>query len=312
MRPSSRSMSFAGLAVGALLVAAACSSAGSTPVASVLGATATPAPAAGLTLASSSTTALGEFLTGNNGMTLYVFTKDSPDKATCTGQCATFWPPLTVPAGTTVTGPASATKGFGTIQDADGSTQVTYNHMPLYYFAKDTKAGDTTGQGVQGVWFVASESGAIPTAAASPSTAAAGGSGLALAEMNTSLGTFLTGKNGMTLYFFTKDTPDKSTCTGQCATFWPPLTVPAGTTVTGPADATMAFGTITDADGSTQVTYNHLPLYYFAKDTKAGDTTGQGVQGVWFVASVSGSVSSAAPAGGAGGAQPSASAAYGY
>jgi predicted lipoprotein with Yx(FWY)xxD motif len=251
---------------------------------------------------------MGSFLTGKDGMTLYVFTKDAPDKSVCTGQCATAWPPLTASPGATVSGPSSATMQFGTITRSDGTTQVTYNHMPLYYFSGDSKAGDTNGQGAQGVWFVAPVTGSLP-AAASPSTASGGSSGLALTEATSSLGTFLTGKNGMTLYVFTKDSPDKSVCTGQCATAWPPLTVPAGTAVTGPADATMGFGTITDADGSTQVTYNHMPLYYFSKDTRAGDTTGQGVQGVWFVASVSGSISSAAPAAQA---TPVPTAAYGY
>ena len=44
----------------------------------------------------------------------------------------------------------------------DGTMQVAYNGIPLYYFAKDTKAGDTTGQGVGGKWFVASPTGALP------------------------------------------------------------------------------------------------------------------------------------------------------
>jgi len=303
MRPRSRSLSMAGLGVGALLVVAACSSAASTPSSAVLGATATPAAGGSLTLSSVSSSTLGDYLTGKDGMTLYIYTKDAPDKSNCSGGCATAWPPLTVAAGATVSGPSSATMAFGTITRDDGTTQVTYNHMPLYYYAADTKAGDTTGQGVGGVWFVAPVSGSMPAAgstpAASPSTANGGSSGLALTEATTSLGTFLTGNNGMTLYFFTKDTPDTSVCTAQCAAAWPPLTVAAGTTVSGPADATAGFATITRSDGTIQVTYNHLPLYYFAKDTKAGDTTGQGVQGVWFVASVSGSVSAAAatPAG---------------
>jgi predicted lipoprotein with Yx(FWY)xxD motif len=296
MRPSSRLLSLAGLAFGALLTVAACSSAASTPAQSVLGATA----GTGITIGESSSTSLGSFLTGPNGMTLYFFTKDSADKSTCSGQCATFWPALTVTSGGTVTGPADATAGFATIARADGTTQVTYNHMPLYYFASDKAAGDTKGQGVQGVWFVAPVSGVLPSEAASaaassvPSTGANTGSGLTLGSTDTALGTFLTGPNGMTLYFFTKDSADKSTCSGQCAAYWPPLTVTSGATITGPASAALGFGTITRADGTTQVTYNHLPLYYFASDKAAGDTTGQGVQGVWFVASVNGLTAPAA------------------
>jgi predicted lipoprotein with Yx(FWY)xxD motif len=307
MRPSSRLLSMAGLAIGAMLATAACSSAASTPGTTVLGATATPG--GGITLAASTSSTLGDYLTGKDGMTLYIFTKDSADTSVCTGQCATFWPPLTVASGAAVTGPSSATMAFGTITRADGTTQVTYNHWPLYYFSKDTKAGDVNGQGVQGTWFVAPVSGSLPSTAASAAPSpAASSSGLTLTETKSStLGTFLVGPNGMTLYFFTADKPNSSVCTGQCLTFWPALTVSAaGVAITGPADATMAFGTITRSDGAIQVTYNQRPLYYFAKDTKAGDTTGQGVQKTWFVASVSGDVS-AAPA-----AAATPTSAYGY
>jgi len=198
MRPSSRMLSLAGLAVGALITAAACSSASATPASSVLGATSVPttvaptlamstaAPSEGasammsggsgsLTLAET-TTSLGTFLTGANGMTLYFFSQDSADKSSCSGQCAKFWPPLTVGSGASATGPADATKGFGTINRDDGTTQVTYNHLPLYYFANDTAAGQTNGQGVQGSWGVALVDGTLnvskPASAATPAPAA--------------------------------------------------------------------------------------------------------------------------------------------
>lgn len=176
MRPISRWTSFAGLAVGIAVFAAACS-ASATPSATVAAAMATPtaaasvaatpttaavdtssaAPsaAAGLTIGSTTNATLGDYLTGLNGMTLYVYTKDTADTSTCSGTCATNWPPLTVASGATVTGPSAATMGFATITRADGTTQVTYNHMPLYYFAGDSAAGDTNGQGKGGVWSVA-------------------------------------------------------------------------------------------------------------------------------------------------------------
>jgi predicted lipoprotein with Yx(FWY)xxD motif len=43
---------------------------------------------------------------------------------------------------------------LGTIIRDDGTVQVTYNDLPLYYFANDAKPGDTVGQNVGGVWFV--------------------------------------------------------------------------------------------------------------------------------------------------------------
>jgi predicted lipoprotein with Yx(FWY)xxD motif len=114
---------------------------------------------------------LGAYLTGSSGMTLYVLTNDTPDTATCTGTCATNWPPLTAASGAQITGPAGATGSFATIDRYDGMTQVTYNHMPLYYYSGDSAAGDTNGQGKNGTWFVAPLSGSVSSGSA-PSAAA--------------------------------------------------------------------------------------------------------------------------------------------
>jgi predicted lipoprotein with Yx(FWY)xxD motif len=115
-----------------------------------------------LTLGSTASTTMGAYLTAQNGMTLYVLTTDTPDTSSCSGSCATNWPPLTVAGNTAVTGPTGATGTFGTINRSDGTIQVTYNHMPLYYYAGDSAAGDTNGQGKLGVWFVAPVSGTKP------------------------------------------------------------------------------------------------------------------------------------------------------
>jgi predicted lipoprotein with Yx(FWY)xxD motif len=125
---------------------------------------AAPAAPASLTIASTPDSTLGEYLTGLNGMTLYVLTLDKADSSSCSGSCATNWPPLTVAGGTTIAGPSSATGAFATITRADGTMQVTYNHMPLYYFAGDSAAGDTKGQGKNGTWYVAPVSGSVANA----------------------------------------------------------------------------------------------------------------------------------------------------
>jgi predicted lipoprotein with Yx(FWY)xxD motif len=80
----------------------------------------------------------------------------------------------------------------------------------------------------------------------------------------------------MTVYQFSKDTKDsgKSACSGGCATTWPPLTVTAGATPTGDTGVSGKIGTITRDDGTVQVTYNGLPLYFFSGDKAVGDSNG--------------------------------------
>ena len=98
------------------------------------------------------------------------------------------------------------------------------------------------------------------------------------------LGDYLVAANGMTLYKYTKDTEGISNCSGQCAVNWPPYTAPDAEPLTAAAGIGGTLATITRSDYSgAQITYNGVPLYFWKKDTKPGDTTGQNVGGVWFV-----------------------------
>ncbi len=97
-------------------------------------------------------------------------------------------------------------------------------------------------------------------------------------------GAILVDGNNMTLYLFTSDTPNTSTCYGQCVSFWPPLLTSDIPTV-GEAVDMARVGTTTREDGSQQITYNGWPLYYYYLDRKAGETNGQGFQNVWYVIS---------------------------
>ena len=101
---------------------------------------------------------------------------------------------------------------------------------------------------------------------------------------NLSLGRYLVGSNGMTLYAFTKDKPNMSNCSNVCSSNWPPYTATSITFLTSGVGISGSLGTITRADGSVQLTYNHAPLYFWHGDSKPGDTTGNGYGGVWFVA----------------------------
>ncbi|MDQ6708971.1 MAG: hypothetical protein M3Z11_00295 [Candidatus Dormibacteraeota bacterium] len=112
------------------------------------------------------------------------------------------------------------------------------------------------------------------TPTASP-TAAPSATPVVLAQKAGSNGTILVAaSNMMTVYTFSSDSPGVSACKGGCATVWPPLTVPAGQTPTGGPSVTGALATITRDDGSLQVTYKGLPLYFFHNDAKPGDTKG--------------------------------------
>jgi len=175
--PSSRWL--AGGALGLLLLAAACGSSGASP-----GTTTTGAPPTTTSATNSSGPAsvkvatvgsVGAVLVDTSGMTLYRYTPDGANKSVCTGACSSVWPPLTVPAGTThAIGSTGVPSGdLGIIMRSDGTHQITYKGIPLYTYTGDTKAGQASGQGVGGIWFVVkSPSAASATAATSPPTTA--------------------------------------------------------------------------------------------------------------------------------------------
>jgi predicted lipoprotein with Yx(FWY)xxD motif len=93
---------------------------------------------------------VGKFLTDAKGMTLYTFKKDAPGTSNCAGECLAKWPAYAGQGGMGVDA-----KDLGSITRADGGKQTTYKGLPLYYFVADKAAGDTKGQGVKDVWFVA-------------------------------------------------------------------------------------------------------------------------------------------------------------
>jgi predicted lipoprotein with Yx(FWY)xxD motif len=93
--------------------------------------------------------------------------------------------------------------------------------------------------------------------------------------------TILTTSQGRTLYYRTTDTASASTCTGGCTSTWPPLLTSGSPVAASSLPGTL--NSLSDANG-TQVTYNGHLLYTYAGDSKPGDTNGEGIGGVWFVA----------------------------
>jgi len=141
--------------------------------------------------------------------------------------------------------------------------------------ATDTPLTDDSGYGNYG-----NPPPANSTTASNP----AGGGG---ATVSVGSGSLLVGANGMTLYLLTKDSNGTSTCSGGCANNWPPLTV-TGQPQAGTGLDTSLLGTTVRPDGSTQVTYNGHPLYYYKGDNAPGDANGQGSGGIWFAVTASG------------------------
>jgi predicted lipoprotein with Yx(FWY)xxD motif len=120
------------------------------------------APQATGTVVSTASTSLGRILVNSRGHTLYLFEKDKSNKSQCAGACATFWPPLIAVGKVRAVAGARASL-LGTTRRADGRMQVTYKRHPLYTFVKDTKRGQTNGEGVSAfgaTWNAVSPAGA--------------------------------------------------------------------------------------------------------------------------------------------------------
>jgi predicted lipoprotein with Yx(FWY)xxD motif len=102
---------------------------------------------------------LGEIVVDGQGLTAYMFTKDTQGSATsaCTGECVGLWPAITSTAQTPIVD--GVTGEIGTIPTANGQNQITVNGWPIYTYAGDQAPGDVTGQNVNGIWFVMSPDG---------------------------------------------------------------------------------------------------------------------------------------------------------
>jgi len=162
-----RLLSFLALAV---LAVAACTSYAATPTTNGAGTSSD----AGVVVESASSPTFGMVLTGPNGMTLYTHAGDTATSSSCTGGCAATWPPLETKGQPTAR--VGVTGQLGTLTRPDGATQVTYRGLPLYYWQGDTKAGDTTGDGLEG-FSIATVSGSGPVPNASVAAPAPGSAG---------------------------------------------------------------------------------------------------------------------------------------
>lgn len=129
-----------------------------------------------------------------------------------------------------------------------------------------------------------------PTPTPVPATPApAAGTALSLRSVG-NLGQILVGANGKTVYVFLADKGMTSTCSGQCAQNWPPVTT-TGTPRAAAGVSQALLGTTKRADGAMQVTYHGHPLYYFIADTGPGMANGEGINAfgaLWEVVNAAG------------------------
>jgi predicted lipoprotein with Yx(FWY)xxD motif len=156
-RPTTR-LGLAFAAAGLLAAGCGGSSGGSTASVATTPTTSTTAAAAGAGTPVSLTThegPVGTYLTTGDGMSVYVFAKDTGSSSTCSGSCAVYWPPLT--GGSAHTSGGATAAMTGTTKRSDGTTQITYGGHPLYTYVGDKKAGDTNGEGLNlsgGKWWL--------------------------------------------------------------------------------------------------------------------------------------------------------------
>jgi predicted lipoprotein with Yx(FWY)xxD motif len=213
----------------------------------------------------------GSVLTDKDGKTLYFFSSDAAGTPTCINGCETTWPLYYSADASTDLNLNKAE--VGEVTRADGRKQSTYRGYPLYYFAGDVAKGDTKGDGVGGIWFVAKPDYSLMLANAqltgnsiNYTSTYAVGDGKTI---------YLTDNRGRTLYAFAPDKNGVNTYTKGTAQegIWPVyeseiLNVPSAVTKTD-------IGVITVATISKkQLTYKGWPLYYYVPDTNRGDNKG--------------------------------------
>ena len=213
-----------------------------------------------------------------DGFSLYTFDNDTVGVSNCNGGCLTAWPPLLANEGDVAEAPYSIIeRGMGTNPNA---RQWAYHGKPLYFFISDTAAGQTTGKNIN-AWHLAR-----PLPFTTKSDAALGSflaaTGLVKSAVPVSAVETVSNlpRHNFTLYTFDNDVVGTSNCNGDCLTNWPALIAHAGAVEHAP------YTIITRSSGEKQWAINGMPLYFFAGDTAAGETNGEGVGGKWIVARV--------------------------
>ncbi|AMC11881.1 hypothetical protein Lupro_11660 [Lutibacter profundi] len=228
---------------------------------------------------------LGKILTDSEGKSLYFFSKDTKETSVCLDGCRDIWPVfyaenLTIDSGLDLA-------DFATITRTDGVKQTTYKGWPLYYFSNDNAIGDTNGDKVNNVWYVAKPDYSLMYVNAQlvGHDAKNYTSNYTEGDGSTS---YITDIDGRTLYTFSHDTNNTNNFTNSDFSnngVWPIAEISLDQI---PSNLNVSdFGTI-DVFGKTQLTYKGWPLYYFGQDAVRGDNKGISfpAPGVWPIANI--------------------------
>ena len=181
-RPSAQRLLGGSLLLGAAITVAACGASGTTASGSGSSPSSGTADSAGsspssaVTVSAKNVPGVGTVLVNGLGQTLYLLTSEKGGKITCTDSngCTKIWPEITLPQGTTAAKAGSGVMSslLGTVKDASGNLEVTYNGWPLYTYAADSGPGVAHGQGIAtfgGTWYVLNASGDPVTGKSQPS-----------------------------------------------------------------------------------------------------------------------------------------------
>ena len=182
LRPSAHRLLGGSLLLGAAITVAACGASGTTASGSGSSPSSGTArssgssPSSAVTVSATNVPGVGTVLVNGQGQTLYLLTSEKGGKITCTGSngCTKIWPEITLPKGTTAAkaGSGAMSSLLGTVKDASGNLEVTYNGWPLYTYAADSGPGVAHGQGIAtfgGTWYVLNASGDPVTGTSQPS-----------------------------------------------------------------------------------------------------------------------------------------------
>ena len=233
---------------------------------------------------------LGKVLTDDAGNSLYSLSADVTKPTLCVGDCAVVWPPFYKENPSL--GSGLDAKDFGVVTRPDGKKQTTYKGFGIYYYEPDGAPGDTKGDGLENVWFIAKPDYTIMLGHAQ----LVGEDGISYTNDykpgKNPFSPYFTDDHGITLYTFTKDTDKKNNYTSETDqvknAVWPIF--PGSKTLVVPSVLKAADFDIIMVFNHPQVTYKGQPLYTFQRDNRViGSTKGVSVPtpGIWPVATTS-------------------------